>query len=102
MGLWVFQNHCHVDQHPYLVWQVLLQVDGINKTVPHFIKHVKKFHQHPSGTEFEFILFQFPFNADKTCEKVCTKKYETSGGKEDKLKLDFLKRGMELNYQHHW
>jgi len=22
--------------------------------------------------------------------------------KEDKLKLDFLKRGMELNYQHHW
>ncbi|KAI7801941.1 transmembrane 9 superfamily member 2 isoform X2 [Triplophysa rosa] len=53
------------------------------------------------GERIETSPYKFSFNADKTCLKVCTKKYETSG-KEDKLKLDFLKRGMELNYQHHW
>ncbi|KAI2656832.1 Transmembrane 9 superfamily member 2 [Labeo rohita] len=42
-----------------------------------------------------------PYKADKACVKVCTKTYDT-GSKEDKLKLDFLKKGMELNYQHHW
>ncbi|KTF79890.1 hypothetical protein cypCar_00018156 [Cyprinus carpio] len=39
--------------------------------------------------------------ADKACVKVCTKSYDI-GSSEDKLKLDFLKKGMELNYQHHW
>ncbi|KAA0709374.1 Transmembrane 9 superfamily member 2 [Triplophysa tibetana] len=54
------------------------------------------------GERIETSPYKFYFNADKTCEKVCTRKYETSAGKEEKLKLDFLKRGMELNYQHHW
>uniref|UniRef100_A0A9J7XE87 Transmembrane 9 superfamily member n=1 Tax=Cyprinus carpio carpio TaxID=630221 RepID=A0A9J7XE87_CYPCA len=44
---------------------------------------------------------QFTFKSDKACVKVCTKSYD-AGSKEDKLKLDFLKKGMELNYQHHW
>ncbi|ROL51747.1 Transmembrane 9 superfamily member 2 [Anabarilius grahami] len=42
-----------------------------------------------------------PYKVDKPCEKVCTMSYD-KGSREDKLKLDFLKRGMELNYQHHW
>uniref|UniRef100_A0A4W4EYN9 Transmembrane 9 superfamily member n=1 Tax=Electrophorus electricus TaxID=8005 RepID=A0A4W4EYN9_ELEEL len=43
----------------------------------------------------------FKFGKDVSCQKVCSKSYATSN-QEDKAKLDFLKRGMELNYQHHW
>ncbi|XP_039521681.1 transmembrane 9 superfamily member 2 isoform X1 [Pimephales promelas] len=52
------------------------------------------------GERIETSPYKFSFKADKACEKVCTIVYENT--KEDKLKLDFLKRGMELNYQHHW
>ncbi|CAM4613889.1 hypothetical protein PO909_006854 [Leuciscus waleckii] len=52
------------------------------------------------GERIETSPYKFSFKADKACEKVCTISYETN--EEDKLKLDFLKRGMELNYQHHW
>ncbi|XP_070146767.1 transmembrane 9 superfamily member 2-like isoform X6 [Ovis canadensis] len=45
--------------------------------------------------------YEFSFNKSETCVKVCMKSYDTA--KEDqKKKLDFLKRGMQLNYQHHW
>lgn len=57
---------------------------------------------------FEFLclaiinfLFQFKFRKDEPCHTVCTKEYDASK-QEDKTNLDFLKRGMELNYQHHW
>ncbi|XP_050983568.1 transmembrane 9 superfamily member 2 isoform X1 [Labeo rohita] len=53
------------------------------------------------GERIETSPYKFSFKADKACVKVCTKTYDT-GSKEDKLKLDFLKKGMELNYQHHW
>ena len=44
---------------------------------------------------------QFNFLEKKECEMVCTKEYDTTK-QEDKSKLDFLKKGMLLNYQHHW
>uniref|UniRef100_A0A672P125 Transmembrane 9 superfamily member n=1 Tax=Sinocyclocheilus grahami TaxID=75366 RepID=A0A672P125_SINGR len=53
------------------------------------------------GERIETSPYKFSFKADKACVKVCTKSYDT-GSREDKLKLDFLKKGMELNYQHHW
>ncbi|XP_026081414.1 transmembrane 9 superfamily member 2-like isoform X1 [Carassius auratus] len=53
------------------------------------------------GERIETSPYKFSFKADKACEKVCTKSYD-AGSREDKLKLDFLKKGMELNYQHHW
>ncbi|XP_052010514.1 transmembrane 9 superfamily member 2-like isoform X2 [Xyrauchen texanus] len=53
------------------------------------------------GERIETSPYKFLFKAEQTCMKVCTKSYNTSD-KEDKLKLDFLKRGMELNYQHQW
>ncbi|XP_051506185.1 transmembrane 9 superfamily member 2-like isoform X2 [Myxocyprinus asiaticus] len=53
------------------------------------------------GERIETSPYKFSFKADQACKKVCTKYYDTSE-KEAKLKLDFLKRGMELNYQHHW
>ncbi|XP_067313733.1 transmembrane 9 superfamily protein member 5 isoform X1 [Pseudorasbora parva] len=53
------------------------------------------------GERIETSPYKFSFKADQTCVKVCTKSYDKDS-KEDKLKLDFLKRGMELNYQHHW
>ncbi|XP_055421481.1 transmembrane 9 superfamily member 2-like isoform X1 [Bubalus kerabau] len=45
--------------------------------------------------------YEFSFNKSETCVKVCMKSYDTA--KEDqKKKLDFLKKGIQLNYQHHW
>lgn len=44
---------------------------------------------------------QFEFKKPAACQKVCTKTYDTNNPS-DKAKLDFLKKGMLLNYQHHW
>lgn len=44
---------------------------------------------------------QFLFKKPAVCQKVCTRTYDTSNPS-DKAKLDFLKKGMLLNYQHHW
>lgn len=46
-------------------------------------------------------FLQFNFKQDVKCKAVCTKTYK-KGSKEDTAKLDFLKMGMQLNYQHHW
>uniref|UniRef100_A0A4W4EY51 Transmembrane 9 superfamily member n=1 Tax=Electrophorus electricus TaxID=8005 RepID=A0A4W4EY51_ELEEL len=53
------------------------------------------------GERIETSPYKFKFGKDVSCQKVCSKSYATSN-QEDKAKLDFLKRGMELNYQHHW
>ncbi|KAJ4431373.1 hypothetical protein ANN_19970 [Periplaneta americana] len=45
--------------------------------------------------------YQIKFMENKTCEKVCVKTY-TGGKKDDDTKLVLLKKGMGLNYQHHW
>jgi transmembrane 9 superfamily protein 2/4 len=45
--------------------------------------------------------YVFEVNKDKICEKVCDKKYDLTKN-EDKKKLDFVKHGIKLNYQHHW
>lgn len=47
------------------------------------------------------IVCQFEFKKPAVCQKVCTKTYDTNNPS-DKAKLDFLKKGMLLNYQHHW
>lgn len=41
------------------------------------------------------------FNKGNKCIKVCKKSYDTAK-KEDKEKLEFLKKGIAQNYQHHW
>lgn len=46
-------------------------------------------------------LLQFKFKRDVKCKTVCTKTYK-KGKQDDATKLDFLKMGMQLNYQHHW
>ncbi|KAJ8390561.1 hypothetical protein AAFF_G00101670 [Aldrovandia affinis] len=45
--------------------------------------------------------YKFSFKKGQTCEKVCTRAYDPTK-KGDHKKLDFLKKGMKLNYQHHW
>lgn len=50
---------------------------------------------------FNFFVFQFKFNQNVKCKEVCTKTYK-KGTRQDMAKLDFLKMGMQLNYQHHW
>uniref|UniRef100_A0A8B9H0U7 Transmembrane 9 superfamily member n=1 Tax=Astyanax mexicanus TaxID=7994 RepID=A0A8B9H0U7_ASTMX len=53
------------------------------------------------GERIETSPYKFKFRKDQPCQKVCTKSYDTSKV-EDKTNLEFLKRGMQLNYQHHW
>ncbi|XP_013925595.1 PREDICTED: transmembrane 9 superfamily member 2-like [Thamnophis sirtalis] len=45
--------------------------------------------------------YEFTFKKDEECKKVCVKSYDPQKP-EDKNRLDFLKKGMQLNYQHHW
>ncbi|KAM4732326.1 transmembrane 9 superfamily protein member 5 isoform 2-T2 [Anableps anableps] len=53
------------------------------------------------GERIESSPYKFNFKEDVKCKKVCTKTYK-AGNKDDQPKLDFLKMGMQLNYQHHW
>ncbi|XP_066571268.1 transmembrane 9 superfamily protein member 5 [Amia ocellicauda] len=53
------------------------------------------------GERIESSPYKFTFLKEETCKKVCSKVYDPSKP-EDKLKLIFLKKGMQLNYQHHW
>lgn len=48
----------------------------------------------PSPYKIEFLM-------NKTCESLCQKTY-TKGNAESLKKLTLLKKGMSLNYQHHW
>lgn len=47
----------------------------------------------------EFL--QITFKEVKTCAILCEKEYKSSNSF-DKSKLELLRRGMKLNYQHHW
>uniref|UniRef100_A0A8C3AUZ6 Transmembrane 9 superfamily member n=1 Tax=Cyclopterus lumpus TaxID=8103 RepID=A0A8C3AUZ6_CYCLU len=52
------------------------------------------------GERIESSPYKVSFKEDVKCKKVCTKAYKKD--KENAAKLDFLKMGMQLNYQHHW
>ncbi|XP_023184747.1 transmembrane 9 superfamily member 2-like [Xiphophorus maculatus] len=52
------------------------------------------------GERIESSPYKIKFK-ENACQKVCTKTYK-AGNKDDTSKLDFLKMGMQLNYQHHW
>ncbi|KAJ8255088.1 hypothetical protein GJAV_G00200790 [Gymnothorax javanicus] len=53
------------------------------------------------GERIESSPYKFKFMEPKTCQVVCKKSYDTTK-KEDHAKLEFLKKGIQLNYQHHW
>ncbi|KAI5704621.1 hypothetical protein M8J75_007314 [Diaphorina citri] len=45
--------------------------------------------------------YKLNFLEDQTCTELCTKTY-TPGNSDSEMKLALLKRGMDLNYYHHW
>uniref|UniRef100_A0A4W5QTL5 Transmembrane 9 superfamily member n=1 Tax=Hucho hucho TaxID=62062 RepID=A0A4W5QTL5_9TELE len=53
------------------------------------------------GERIETSPYKFSFKKNVKCQKLCTKTY-VKDKPMDKNMLDFLKRGMQLNYQHHW
>uniref|UniRef100_A0A7N6AHZ3 Transmembrane 9 superfamily member n=1 Tax=Anabas testudineus TaxID=64144 RepID=A0A7N6AHZ3_ANATE len=53
------------------------------------------------GERIEPSPYKFEFKKSQECQKVCMRAYDTNNPS-DKAKLDFLKKGMLLNYQHHW
>jgi hypothetical protein len=50
---------------------------------------------------YTIISLQIEFLKDKSCEVLCPKSYKAHD-KNDEAKLLLLKKGMSLNYQHHW
>uniref|UniRef100_A0A8C5BB03 Transmembrane 9 superfamily member n=1 Tax=Gadus morhua TaxID=8049 RepID=A0A8C5BB03_GADMO len=53
------------------------------------------------GERIEPSPYKFTFKKSEKCQLVCNKKYNTNLPT-DKTYMDFLKKGMLLNYQHHW
>ncbi|KAK6622673.1 transmembrane 9 superfamily member 2 [Polyplax serrata] len=53
------------------------------------------------GERIQPSPYKIKFLKQEKCLKVCTKTYK-GGNKEDMEKLFLLKRGISLNYQHHW
>uniref|UniRef100_A0A673UT92 Transmembrane 9 superfamily member n=2 Tax=Suricata suricatta TaxID=37032 RepID=A0A673UT92_SURSU len=53
------------------------------------------------GERISSSPYKFSFNRTGTCIKVCVKSYDITND-DQKKKLDFLKKGIQLNYQHHW
>ncbi|KAM9835124.1 transmembrane 9 superfamily protein member 5 isoform 2-T2 [Syngnathus typhle] len=53
------------------------------------------------GERIESSPYKFKFNENVKCKAVCTKTYKKDS-QEDATRLDFVKMGMQLNYQHHW
>nr|XP_014354243.1 PREDICTED: transmembrane 9 superfamily member 2-like isoform X2 [Latimeria chalumnae] len=53
------------------------------------------------GERIEPSPYKFAFKVKQECVPVCTKSYDSEKPAE-KQQLDFLKKGMLLNYQHHW
>lgn len=53
------------------------------------------------GERIRPSMYSLTFMQDMKCQDVCTKNYPP-GDKEKNEKLSFLKRGISLNYQHHW
>ncbi|XP_041483201.1 transmembrane 9 superfamily member 2-like isoform X3 [Lytechinus variegatus] len=58
------------------------------------------------GERIHSSPYNFTFGHNNPCQKVCTKSYKADGDEkaktETKKTLNFLLRGIELNYQHHW
>ncbi|XP_049618619.1 transmembrane 9 superfamily protein member 5 isoform X2 [Syngnathus scovelli] len=53
------------------------------------------------GERIESSPYKFKFKENVKCKAVCTKTYKKDS-QEDATRLDFIKMGMQLNYQHHW
>ncbi|XP_061542689.1 transmembrane 9 superfamily protein member 5 isoform X2 [Phycodurus eques] len=53
------------------------------------------------GERIESSPYKFNFKQDVKCKAVCKKTYKKDS-QEDTARLDFIKMGMQLNYQHHW
>jgi len=50
---------------------------------------------------YTIISLQIEFMHQTSCELLCKKSYKADD-KNDEAKLLLLKKGMSLNYQHHW
>jgi len=53
------------------------------------------------GERIRPSMYNMSFNDPLICKTVCEKTYK-NGDKDSQEKLTFLKRGISLNYQHHW
>uniref|UniRef100_A0AAQ4PP79 Transmembrane 9 superfamily member n=1 Tax=Gasterosteus aculeatus aculeatus TaxID=481459 RepID=A0AAQ4PP79_GASAC len=89
------------------------RLDSVESVLPYeydvfdFCKDVKEMRPSENlgqvlfGERIESSPYQVTFKKNVKCNSVCTKTYK-KGSQEDATKLDFLKMGMQLNYQHHW
>ncbi|XP_033638145.1 transmembrane 9 superfamily member 2-like [Asterias rubens] len=65
------------------------------------VRPVENLGQVVFGERISSSPYEFTFNKNQTCVKVCEKTYDPTK-KEELEKLNFLKKGIMLNYQQHW
>lgn len=53
------------------------------------------------GERINTSPYKITFNEPDKCKKLCTKNYDLSN-QDDVKKMALLKKGMSMNYQHHW
>ncbi|XP_059617869.1 transmembrane 9 superfamily member 2 [Phlebotomus argentipes] len=110
-------NYCkHSDSTEPCKSEVLLFVNRLNteeSVIPYEYHHfdfcqvdesdspVENLGQVVFGERIRPGPYKIDFMKDVQCAKVCTKTY-TGGDPESDRKLMILKKGMSLNYQHHW
>uniref|UniRef100_A0A7N8WKG4 Transmembrane 9 superfamily member n=1 Tax=Mastacembelus armatus TaxID=205130 RepID=A0A7N8WKG4_9TELE len=109
---------CNVSNKLFTSLQTVIQLfvnrlDSVESVLPYeydvfdFCKDAKEMRPSENlgqvlfGERIESSPYKFNFKQDVKCKAVCTKVYK-KGIKEDATQLDFLKMGMQLNYQHHW
>uniref|UniRef100_A0AAX7V9C2 Transmembrane 9 superfamily member n=1 Tax=Astatotilapia calliptera TaxID=8154 RepID=A0AAX7V9C2_ASTCA len=90
------------------------RLDSVESVLPYeydvfdFCKDVKELRPSENlgqvlfGERIESSPYKFKFNQGFKCKLVCSTKTYKQGNKDDIAKLDFIKMGMQLNYQHHW
>ncbi|XP_046483782.1 transmembrane 9 superfamily member 2 isoform X4 [Neodiprion pinetum] len=110
-------NYCHVgEQSDTCKSEIKLYVNRLNteqSVIPYEYNHfdfcpanndqspVENLGQVVFGERIRLSPYKLEFMNNETCKLLCTKTY--SGGDEQSAKkLQLLKKGMALNYQHHW
>ena len=89
------------------------RLDSVESVLPYEYSHFdfcEANKDHPPSENLGQVIFgerihsspyNFKFKQDANCQSVCNKTYDPTKA-EDKKKLDFMRKGILLNYQHHW
>ncbi|KRT79308.1 hypothetical protein AMK59_7203, partial [Oryctes borbonicus] len=110
-------NYCKKDESDSCKSEVLLYVNRLNtdeSIIPYEYNHfdfcipesdekspVENLGQVVFGERIRSSSYKIEFMKNDTCKKLCLKSY-TAGKELDETLLSIIRKGISLNYQHHW